>query len=91
MFVYSRVSQLCPFLFAPYAALLYSCQANSERGNPGLISLFAFLFQVLTGKVIEANWGGPQYPNASTATDPIANYSLNCGNVRTSKYGQDIL
>eukprot|EP00730_Choanoeca_flexa_P001924 TRINITY_DN10844_c0_g1_i1.p1 TRINITY_DN10844_c0_g1~~TRINITY_DN10844_c0_g1_i1.p1 ORF type:complete len:133 (+),score=23.46 TRINITY_DN10844_c0_g1_i1:74-472(+) len=34
--------------------------------------------QLLTGEVIEANWGGPQYPNASTATDPIENYKMDC-------------
>ncbi|EDQ88865.1 uncharacterized protein MONBRDRAFT_32685 [Monosiga brevicollis MX1] len=35
-------------------------------------------WKVLHGNVIEANWGGPQYPNASTADDPIENYSRNC-------------
>eukprot|EP00505_MAST-04D_sp_SCG-Rhode-Island_P000595 Stramenopile-MAST_4_protein_595 len=29
-------------------------------------------------KMIEANWGGPVYPNATTKTDPIANYSFVC-------------
>lgn len=28
--------------------------------------------------MIEANWGGPQYPNASTATDPIEKYNMQC-------------
>ena len=29
-------------------------------------------------KMIEAAWGGPQYPNASTATDPIDAHSFKC-------------
>eukprot|EP01147_Barroeca_monosierra_P004931 gene4931-6915_t len=36
-------------------------------------------WKVLTGKVIEANWGGPNYPNASTTNDPIDNYTIDCG------------
>eukprot|EP01062_Namystynia_karyoxenos_P052672 TRINITY_DN422_c0_g2_i3.p1 TRINITY_DN422_c0_g2~~TRINITY_DN422_c0_g2_i3.p1 ORF type:complete len:569 (+),score=189.30 TRINITY_DN422_c0_g2_i3:107-1708(+) len=30
------------------------------------------------GEMIEANWGGPRYPNASTMDDPISNYTLQC-------------
>lgn len=30
------------------------------------------------GQMIEASWGGPQYPNASTASDPISNHNLKC-------------
>eukprot|EP00049_Salpingoeca_infusionum_P001522 m.48939 g.48939 ORF g.48939 m.48939 type:complete len:549 (+) comp11071_c0_seq2:65-1711(+) len=36
-------------------------------------------WKVLTGKVSEANWGGPLYPNMSTYDDPISKYSLECG------------
>ena len=28
--------------------------------------------------MIESNWGGPVYPNATTKTDPIDNYSFVC-------------
>eukprot|EP00756_Hemistasia_phaeocysticola_P004781 Hpha_TRINITY_DN13003_c0_g1::TRINITY_DN13003_c0_g1_i1::g.69194::m.69194 len=31
-----------------------------------------------TGTMIEAAWGGPQYPNASTQTDPIDRHNLKC-------------
>ena len=28
--------------------------------------------------MIEAAWGGPHYPNATTAVDPISNHSFKC-------------
>ncbi|EGD76972.1 hypothetical protein PTSG_07315 [Salpingoeca rosetta] len=35
-------------------------------------------WKLLTKEQHYANWGGPQYPNASTAHDSIANYKINC-------------
>ena len=29
-------------------------------------------------RMIEANWGGPTYPNATTVDDPIGHYSIRC-------------
>ena len=28
--------------------------------------------------MVEAAWGGPHYPNASTATDPIDGHTMHC-------------
>eukprot|EP00055_Hartaetosiga_balthica_P003234 m.7069 g.7069 ORF g.7069 m.7069 type:complete len:553 (+) comp2699_c0_seq1:7-1665(+) len=36
-------------------------------------------WKVLVGKVRNAAWGGPEYPNATTATDPIGHHSRDCG------------
>jgi hypothetical protein len=67
-----------------FGAPLRSGQTSTSPRQTVLVSANALVagdWKVLTGKVIEANWGGPQYPNASTATDPIENYNMQCGQV----------
>jgi arylsulfatase A-like enzyme len=46
--------------------------------QPGLYMSGEWKYAAGGSKMIESNWGGPVYPNASTANDPIDKYSFEC-------------
>ena len=64
--------------------MLSGVNMTSPRENVGIIVTKELLVlgnwkYALPGtKMIESQWGGPAYPNASTATDPISEHSFNC-------------